>query len=186
MATRRQVREAFYGELETAVSGLVPPSNIGQDDPDSDEDLPNIVHSDSYRKVPMNRGAAPVKVTEGTDGEEEYTYVSMMQARFTVSVYSDDESEKEDIYEALRQYFEAYTHPVKDASSIQSDVHRVEVQDSNSDDLTDRDPVARGDRLAINLGFQRFYTQDVDPTTEVNQSVDADNDGTTDNTYTTT
>lgn len=186
MATRKQVREAFYGELETAASGLVSPSNIGQENPESDEDLPSIVHNDNYRQVPMNRGAAPVDIQTGANGVEARIYVEMMQARFDVTIISDDEAEKEDIYEAVRTHFGAYTKPFQDATSIQSDVHRVEVGDSSSNDQTSREPVARADTLVINLGFQRFYTEDTTPIEEVNEAVDLDGDDIADITYTTT
>lgn len=186
MATRRQVREAFYGELESAANGLVPAGQITQEYPNSEEDFPAIVHNDSYRSVPMNNGTGPAEVTTDSDGEQTYHYVDLMQAQFSLLVVSQDEQEKEDIYEAVRAYFEAYTHPTKDESTIQEDVHRVEVNDATSDDTTERDPPARGDRLSINVGYKRFTDRDVTPTTEVTTNVDADNDGTTDDTYTTT
>lgn len=186
MASRRNIREAFYAELETAASGFVPASNIGEEEPDSDEDLPAIVHSDNYRRNPMNRSAAPTDTTTDTDGTQEEIYSRMMQAQFSVTVVSDDESEKEDIYEAVRTHFEAYTTPVKDASSLQADAHRVEVNDATSRDDPDREPTARGDSLSINVGFQRKYIRDVDPTTTVELDVDVDDDGTIDISNTTT
>lgn len=184
MATRRQVREAFYAELETAADPHV--TNVGQDHPNDDEDLPAIVHNDDYRKVPMNRGQGPTDVTLDGDGNEiEHIFTSLIEAQFVVTVLADDEQVKEDAYEAVRSHFEEYTHPVKDASALQSDVYRIEVQDSSSQDFEEREPIARGDSLSINVSFKRFYAKSVDPTTEVQQNVDADNDGTDDNNYTT-
>lgn len=185
MATRRDIREAFYAELETAASGHVTASSIGQDHPNSDEDLPAIVHNDDYRHVPMNRSASPTRVTTDTDGEQTYTYSRIVQAQFLVTIVSDDEQEKEDAYEAVRSYFEPYSTPVKDASSLQTDAFRIEVEDATSRDFTDREPASRGDSLAINISFERLYDTDVDPTTTVEQNVDGDNDGTIDETYTT-
>jgi hypothetical protein len=179
MATRRDIRESFYTELEAAVNGLVDPSNVSQENPNSKEDLPAVVHNDNYRKVPMNRGNAPTSVdTDGSGNDTAHNYSSMMQARFDITVLSDDESLKEDIYEAVRSYFEPFTH-FEDPSQIQSDVHRVEVQDATSNDLTDRDPTARGDTLAVNLGFERTYTEAVTAVEEVDRSVDGDNSTTT-------
>jgi hypothetical protein len=186
MASRREVREAFYSELETAADGLVPPSNIGQQYPEAAEDLPTIVHNDNYRPVPMNRGAAPVEVVDNNDGTSTEYYVTMMEAQFTLTVLSESEDTKEDIYEAVRSYFEPFEHPFKDTSDIQEDVHEVGVTDSNSNDQTDREPVARVDTLRINLGFKRLYGDTNDHVTDIEHEVDIDGDGTAENTYTTT
>lgn len=176
MATRRTVRETFYAVLEDAVDGLVAASNISQEQPESREQLPTVVHTDNYRKVPMNRGNAPTDVIRDENGDiigEIHT--SIIEAQFDVTVLSDDESEKEDIYEAVRSYFEPYTH-FKSARSLQSDIFRVEVDDSSSNDLTDRNPIGRGDTLSVRLQFERHYTKDVTPVDTVDQSVDTDGD----------
>lgn len=186
MATRKQVREAFYAELETAANGLVPASNISQEYPNSDEDLPAIVHDDNYRTVPMNTKSSIVGTQTNSVGVTAEVYVELMQAQFSVLVVSDDEQEKEDIYEAVRTHFGDYQYPIKDTSSLQSDVHRVEVNDANSQDTENRDPPARGDRLAVNVGFERFYTKDTTPVEQVQANFDANNDGTTDISNTTT
>lgn len=185
MATRREVRESFYSELETAASGHLTADDITQEQPNSREDLPRLVHSDRYRPIPMNRGAAPVDVNEDSVGVQERLYTKIVQAQFVLNVLSDNEQEVEDIYEAVRSHFDAYTHPFKDASNIQSDIYRVEVQDVNPIDLTDREPPAHGDSLAVNCNFQRFAVEDVDPATDIDHQVDADNDDITDVTYTT-
>lgn len=167
MATRRDVREAFYGELETSVSSLVPSSDVSQEHPNSKEDLPSVVHNDNYRKVPMNQGTAPTDVVTDDQGNDvSYQYTSLVQARFDVTIVSDDESEKEDIYEAIRTHFEPYTL-YRDPSELQADVYRVEVTDAASNDLTDRDPTARGDTLTINCTFERHYLEDVTATDTV-------------------
>lgn len=186
MATRRQIREAFYSALETAANGLVNASAIGQEYPNEDEELPSIVHTDNYRDVPMNTNTGIVDTIVGTDGTEEEIYSQVMEAQFSVLVISDDEQEKEDIYEAVRTYFEEFEYPVKDATSLHSHVNTIRVRDANSEDSEERDPPARGDRLAVNVQFERFYSNGVTPLTEVQHNVDADSDGTDDITYTTT
>lgn len=186
MATRRNIREAFYSELESAVSGLVDADDIGQENPGERENFPGIAHTDNYRKVPMNRGQGVVDTTTDSSGVQKEIYSTIIEARFSLVVVSDDEQEREDVYEAMRTHFEEYTHPVKDASDIHSDAFRVEVHDSTSEDSENRDPPVRGDRLAINIQFQRFYTKDVDPMTDIELDVDADLDGNTDIQYTTT
>lgn len=186
MATRRQIREAFYSELETSVSGLVQSSSIGQEYPNEDEALPAVVHTDNYRDVPMNTKSGIVDTTVDSEGVQEEIYSQLMEAQFSLLVASDDEQEKEDIYEAIRTHFEEFEFPVRDATSLHADVNTIRVNDSNSDDSEERDPPARGDRLAVNVQFERFYVRDVTPATQVEHNVDVDNDGTDDITNTTT
>lgn len=185
MATRRAVREAFYSELEQSASPHLDPSDIRQDSPPSEE-LPAIVHRDSYRGVPMNRGAAPVKADRDANGNvtAEY-YANIEQAQFSLLIVSENEQTKEDIYEAVKSHFEAFTTLARDASDIHPDAHRVEVSDTNSEDYRERDPVARGDRLTISLNFTRLSKRDVDPMEDVEHNI-GDMDGTTHETYTTT
>lgn len=176
MASRRDIREAFYSALEAAVPAAIDASDITQEYPDPDTDaaaLPQVVHNDNYRKVPMNRGAAPARVEYTGGGDEDvYRYASMMEARFTVTMISEDEQLKEDVYEDVRRYFEKFQHPPWDESSIQEDVHSVEVTDSTSQDREDREPTARADRLSITLGFTRFYDADVESVDTIDRSVD--------------
>jgi len=178
MATRKDIRESFYAELETAADSLVAAGNISQQYPESEENLPAIVHDDAYRHVPMNNDSAPTDVTYNDDGSVDmYHYSVTMQAQFTVLILSDSEMEKEDIYEAVRTYFEEFTLPVRDESNIHNDVHRVEVLDVNSQDDEDREPIVRGDSLTVNLGFERIYDRDVEDIEDVQQGIDV---GTTD------
>lgn len=186
MATRRNIREAFYSELETAASGHVSASSIGQEYPNEDESLPAIVHTDNYRDVPMNTKTGIADTTTDATGVQEEIYSQVMEARFSVLVVGDDEQAREDAYEAIRTYFEEFEYPVKDATTLHSDVNTIRVMDSNSEDTEERDPPARGDRLQVNVQFERFYVKDVDPATDINLNVDADNDGVDDITYTTT
>lgn len=173
MATRRQIREAFYSHLETAVNGLVPPENIGQEEPESDVDYPAVVHRDDYRKVPLNDGSsAPTELVRNDAGEvEKEVYSSYHEASFGVAIRDHDEQRKEGIYEAIRSYFEKYEKRPWPESDIQSDCEWVNVRESNSEDNTDSSPTVRGDRLIIRLGFSRKHEHNVDPTRSVNRSV---------------
>ena len=183
MATRRTVREAVYGEFETAVDGLVPADNITQEQPDSTEDLPTVVHNDAYREVPMNNGRGPTGVQATNGRVQVHEHSKPMEAQFTVLIMSENESVKEDIYEALRTHFEQYETPIVDESDIQPDVFGVEVTDVNSQDNEEREPIARGDSLTINVRFERIYERDVDPTDSVVHTIGGD--GMTDETRTT-
>lgn len=195
MATRRDIREAFYSELETAAGGLLDSDDIAQEYPDSEEDLPRIVHNDNYRKTPMNAPTGPTDVETDSAGEQAYIYSKLMEAQFTLLVVAVDESVKEDIYEAVRTYFEDFEDPTRDESDIQTDVHDVEVGDVTSQDSENRDPPARGDSMRISLGYQRKGTRNTTPTAEVIGGIDVDEpdsddgtigDGTDDIVYTTT
>lgn len=186
MATRRQIREAFYADLETAVSGHLGADDVMQEQNEDEEVLPRVVHNDDYRKVPMNQGsAAPTRVArDGNDDATEEFFTTMHEAVFEVLVVSESEQTKEDIYEDVRTYFEKYEHPAWDASDIQTDVAWVRVLDSASEDDGDHEPIARGDRLEIRLTFQRDLGKTDTAIQSVDTNVDADNDGTTDATFT--
>lgn len=191
MATRREIREAFYAQLETAVAPHIPASNISQEQPDDEEDLPAIVHNDNYRDVPMNRGNGPTKVERSNSGIiTSISWSDIQQARFSVTVIAEDEQLKEDAYEDLVSFFGAYEHPFKDTSNLHNDAYRIQVGDTSSTDSENRDPKAFGDAVTIDVSFERYHTQTVDEDyiaiEEVNHLIDADNDGTTDETYTTT
>jgi hypothetical protein len=182
MATRRQIREAFYSELETAVGTLLDSDDITQEYPDSAEDLPRIVHNDNYRKVPMNAPTGPTGVDSDAAGEQAYIYAKLMEAQFTVLVVAEEEDAKEDIYEAVRTYFEDFEDPTRDEDEIQSDVHDVEVGDANSQDSENRDPPARGDSMRISLGYQRKGERDTTPVDSIDAGIDVDDPETSDDT----
>lgn len=175
MATRRDVRVAFYDHLETATSGLLDPENISNEYPDDESDLPSIVHADAYRPVLMNRGAAPKEELDNGD----IRYTKPMEATFSLLILSQDENEKEDIYEAVRSYFEKYEFPAYDESDIQEDVHDVDTAESNSEDYEDREPPAHGDRLVVNLGYERFTDVAYDEIETVQHSGDTGDNTTT-------
>lgn len=207
MANRRDIREAFYNELELAISGLsaITAGDISQEFPESAEEFPRIVHNDNYRQSPMNRASAgPHDVETDTNGNEAaFIFYSMMGAQFGVVVIHDDEQSKEDIYEAVRRHFERYEHQWWNESDIQSDVHEVDVRDATSEDDENREPIARGDRILVRLGYTRDYRvvredlagttgwEDFDATyadniEDVEHAIDMGPNGTTDETYTTT
>lgn len=190
MATREQIRTAFYDHIEQAVgsgttSELVPADNISEEEPESDEDYPSIQHSDDYRKLSLNDGSsAPTDLIRDSNGNvTAEVYEKYHEASFGLSIRDYNESRRENIYETVRSYFEKYEDRPWDEADIQPDIFDVSVGDSNSEDDTDASPTVRGDRLIIRLQFTREQERDVVATTTVNTAVDADNDGTTDETY---
>lgn len=174
MASRRDIRQAFYDALETAASGFVPADNIKQIRPETTEDLPAIVHRDDYTKIPINDGSsAPTELVRDDAGNvTQEVFETLHEASFGVTFIDSDEGRREDTYEAVRKYFERYQHAAWDSSSLHADVQWVEVLNSTSEDDTDVTPTNRGDRLIIRLGFTREHEHDVTATSTVNRTVD--------------
>lgn len=188
MATRRDIREAFYAELESAAAGHVAADNIRGENPESEEQLPSIVHDDAYRKRPINMASdAPIDVQRDMSGDATAeTHGSLHDAQFSLLLWFTDEDAKEDCYEAVRSYFEKYevSSSTWDPADIQSDVKWVRVEDATSQNDEDIDPVRHGDRLLVQLTFLRTYDNTGTAVQSVTTDVDADNDGTTDATWT--
>lgn len=188
MATRKAIRQAFYSEVETAASGHVPATNIGHEEPTSEEDFPAIVHRDDYRKIPINEASsAPTAIKRDASGNAtDEVYETLHEASFALTFLDEEANEvaREDAYEAVRSHFEKFEHRPWPVSDIQTDVEWVDVLDATSDDDADAAPTVRGDVLIIRLGFTRDHDRPVDATTTVTHAVDADDDGTTDETYT--
>lgn len=182
MATRREIRETFYDELDTATTV----ATITQQSPNSVEELPAITHTHQTREDVMNRGTAPTSVTTDEEGDQTYTYSELLETQFTVTMLSDDVQEQEDVYEDVHSHFKRYDNQLKSPSSLHEDVYRVNVADVQPNDMVERQPRVRGDALTVSVFYQQFYEQDVNPTTGVALNVDADNDGVADETYTTT
>lgn len=172
MATRRSIRENFYTELESAAGTLLSTADIGQEYPESSEDLPTIVHNDNYRRVPMNTNTGPTAVDKSGTGVT-YYYSLPMEAQFTVLIMSQSETEKEALYNAVRAHFEEFTIPLRHPSEIHGDVHRVAVLDVSSSDEEGRDPTARGDSLTISLGYERILARDESEIETVEQNFSA-------------
>jgi hypothetical protein len=176
MATREDIRENVYSELSTAVGGLVPDAHVGQEYPESTEDYPTVVHTDDYRRVPMNTNTGPSYV-DYSGSTVTYTYSLLMEAQFTVLIASQKELEKEQIYRAVRTHFERFETPARDVSDIHADVYRVEVLDSSSRDDEDVQPIARGDSLTLSVRYERLVEREEDAVESIEQSIDS---GTTD------
>jgi hypothetical protein len=192
MATRREVRRAFYSELETAASPHIGADRITQESPNSDEDLPTIVHNDAYRPSPYHTGGAPTRVTtDANDNIDSITYTKTMEAVFGLLIQDPDEQAKETLYEAVRSHFERYEHPIVDESTIQSDIHNISVDGSISEDQDDREPRVRGDRLQISVGYERDTITltrgtDFESIADVEHLLDVDGDDIAEETYNTT
>jgi hypothetical protein len=201
MATRADIRDAFTNELLTAagtydvtdaVGNVVDTvtlaaEDIGLRDPEQAESLPQIVYHDDYRKVTYNGvGTGPQKVVRDDSGvvqrEDRYEYV---EAQFIIDVRAANEVEKEPIYEALRRRFARYQFDPWPLTDIHPDADDIDVVDASTRDTGDTEDVIRGDQLEVRIEFHRAYEDFPETIETIVQKNDADNDGTIDETYTT-
>jgi len=176
MVSREDLRIAVYNELETAVDGLVDADNVSQQYPETEEQLPAVVHDDAYRQIPMNIHTGVKNVSTDNSGENIYHYSMLKEAQFSLTVAARTETEKEDVYHALQEYFEAYTFPIKSASDIHEDVNRVTLSDTNSNDDDNSEPVTRQDTLSLNIEYERIYDLDVTPAEAVERGIIVNDD----------
>lgn len=170
MATRREIREAFQTHLKQSTTLT---DNVGQEQPESEEELPALVYRGSYRKIALNGASgAPSDVNTDSNGNvTQEIYETVHEASFGVGVFDVDEQRREDIYEDVRSYFEKYELPAWDVSTIQGDINTIRVLDSDPEDDPDRTPSQRGDRLIIRLQYTRQHIKDVDHVSTVDQSI---------------
>lgn len=201
MATRGDIRDAFTAELR-AISGTydvtdasgnvidtvtLDQGDIGLRDPEGSEQLPAVVYHEDYRREVYNGvGAGPDMRVYNADGSvSSEVWREYIQSQFIIDVRAANEVAKEPLYEALRSRFAQYQFGAWDESSLHADVIDIDVIDSISSDTGDTEDVIRGDQLEVRLTFFRNYTFSTDNIAQVNLSVDANNDGTTDFTYST-
>lgn len=202
MASRGEIKDAVYDEM-VAVAGTydvvdaddatigsttLTESEIGLRHPEDDEEHPQIVYHDNFRPMTHNGvGTGPDVVEYAPDGSvEREVWREYVEGQFIVDVRASDEVSKEPVYESLRTRFGRYQFDPWQETDIHEDVERIEVADSQSVDTGDADSTIRGDQLEIRVEFHRDYAFSTENIQTVNQSVDADNDGTIDETYTTT
>lgn len=203
MATRGDVRDAFTAELK-AVAGtydvtdadgnvigavtLDADDGIGLRNPESAESYPRIVYHENYRPQTYNGvGTGPDTIRHNDDGSVDAAiYKEYVVAQFIVDVRASDEKAKEPIYEALHTQFARYEQPPWDESDLHEDVIDVSVQDRNTADGDDAEQTIRGDQLEVQIEFHRNYEFSTDNIDQINFDVDADSDGTADDSYTIT
>lgn len=201
MATRGDIRDAFTSEMK-AISGTynvedangnvvdtvtLDSSDIGLRNPEQTEPLPQVVYHEDYRRVVYNGvGRGPDYVDYDNNGNvNEEIWREYIEAQFIIDVRSSTESSKEPLYESLRSRFGQYQFSPWDETSLNSDILKIEVLDSQSVDSGDVEDVIRGDQIEVRITFHRDYTFSTDNITQINSGVDADNDGTVDYTYNT-
>lgn len=199
MATRRQIRDAFYTELVDSVSGSIAADDVTLQDAEDIETLPQVIYNDNYRRVTYNGvGTGPHVVNRDSTGAvTDQRWRKYIEAQFLVELRDSDEISKEAIYENLYSHFGAYTMPgfgiINDThpKHLHADVIDVELGGANSNDaLGEEDPI-RADSFEVRVEFFREYElvagTDMAIITQINLEVDADLDpATTGLTYTIT
>lgn len=197
MATRRQLRDAFYNELASAAVGThtvdygggqtgtvtVEADDIGLVGSfDLEAPLPKIIYREAYRALDYNgAGAGPHVVERDVNGNVTTSiWREYMEAQFIIEVRANDELEKEIIYETIRSALGKYQFRQWPSSGIHSDVFHVIVLDAqDTDDPSAENPI-RGETLEVRLHFTRDYElTGVANIAQVNREVDADTDGNT-------
>lgn len=220
MATRRNIRDAFFSQLQTAAVGThtvdygaegtdtvtVESDDIGLPGAfDLEDPLPKIVYRETYRNIPYNgAGSGPHFVERDSSGDVlKEIWREYIEAQFIVEVRTDDELQKEVIYETIRGSFGKYQFRdlANPANDLHKDVFHVEVLDAQDADSPATETPIRGETLEIRLSFHRdFYIATAgtvgadggelgteDPIAQINREVDADlDDATTGLTSTTT
>lgn len=197
MATRRNIKNAFLSEIESAVDGTTYPNGgsntFSKDDVylsgmEDDTAYPRVVYSEFGFPVSYNDGsdAAPSEYTKNGSGEvTAEVYYDYAGLRFDVIVVGS-ELDKEPIYEAIRERF-AQFDTWRDKTDLHADVQKIDTRGVNSPDDTDTENTTRLDVFSVEVVFKRKVDYTGTPIRKVQTIGDADNDGTADmETYDTT
>lgn len=195
MATRRDIRDAFYDELETGAikshtvsygDGTTDQLSVGSDDislqfPEDTEAYPHIIYNDNYRLLEYNGvGAGPDWVERDSSGRVvEERWREYIEGQFLVQVRAQNDIEKEPIYESIRTQFAQYKFGPWDPTDVHNHIIDINVRDSQSADVGDVEDRIRGDTIEVRVKFFREYTFSTDNIDQINLEVDADLDSQT-------
>jgi len=196
MATRRDIRDAIYSELESAASGTftvtdangntstvsVATDDVALINADEFESLPAVAYDDSYNRRSVNNiGRAPdATETDNSGTLTKEIYCEYRTALVTIYVAASSEIEKEPIYESVHRAFGKYDSGITRASDLHADVEDVQVLDTSSADFSDEDAPIRMDTATVEIDFVRGYeetgdvVESVDQTTDVSDTTFAD------------
>lgn len=203
MASRRDIRDAFYDELSSAAvtshtvtdaDGNTTTLTLADDDvtlanPNMLEDLPQVAYDDEDVARTVNEvGDGQVTSRKDNSGNiEAYIYRERRTGVYTIFVAARSDIEKEPIYEAIHTQFEQYQFGPWNATDIHNDVEDVRVLNMDSVDVADEEHTKRVDTLVVELDYHRDYELTGDQIESFDLETDADQDSnTTGNTYTVT
>lgn len=202
MATRGDIKDAFYDELVTNVTGTyditdsggtvvdtitIEEADIALINPETSEKNPGIVFDDFYTPITFNGvGGGLYRVEESGGTEDFYEFREYRRGQFDVFVQAPSEAAKEPIYEAMHRTFHTYQFSEWFTSSFQSDVIDIRVESTVGNDAVDAEDIIRGDSMTVLVDYYRTYEFTTDNIDEIVSQIDADNDGTIDINFSTT
>lgn len=201
MATRRQLRDAFFTELANAAVGThtVDYGSEGSDTVtveaddiglvgsfDLEDPLPKIVYREAYRDILYNGvGAGPHTVERDQNGDVvKSIWREYIEAQFIIEVRTNDELQKEIIYETIRAAFGKYQFGHWPEGDLHSDVFNVQVLDAQDTDDPAAETPIRGETLEVRISFTRDFELETDGVNvhniaQINRELDNDLDSDT-------
>lgn len=188
MATRADIRDAFYNELVAAAEGThtvtfddgatttveVTADNISLISPEHIEQTPAVIYDDNYRRVSYNDvGSGPDMTVYNNDVTVDYVeWRKYIEAQFIIDVRTANDINKEPIYESIRSEFQKYEFPPWPVTDLHADVTNIDVRDARSLDVSDEEDVSRVDQIEVYVTFYRDFEYDIDNVTQVNRTTD--------------
>lgn len=188
MASRRQIKDAFYDELASAVVGshtvtyedgttetvTLDEHDVTLVNPDFTEQLPAVAYDDEFIPRTVNGvGNGPDNQVYDSNGQlQTNQFREYRTGIFTVFVGAHSDVVKEPLYEAVHKAFGKYDTSFAQTGDFHADVDRITVEDTSSTDVTDTEVTTRIDTLTVNVEFYRNYDENGD----VIQSVEGDTD----------
>lgn len=196
MATRRQIRDAFLSELQTAAVGThtvdygdegsgsvsVEADDIGLIGSfDLEAPLPKIIYRESYRDIVYNgAGAGPHFVERDSNGDViRAIWREYIESQFIIEVRTNDEAQKEIIYETVRAAFGKYQFSQWHETDIHPDIFKVDVLDAQDTDDPAAETPVRSETLEVRISFMRNFELTADNIAQIDRELDADLDGDT-------
>lgn len=193
MATRRDIRDAFFSELTSAVVGThtvdygsegTDTVTVESDDVgllgsfDLEDPLPKIIYREAYRALDINGvGSGPHHTVRDQSGAvDKEVWREYIEAQFVIEFRTNDELQKEIIYETARDAFAKYQFGPWPETGVHADVFDVQVLDATDTDDPSAETPVRSETLEIRISFYRNFDLQTDNIEQVNREVDADLD----------
>lgn len=200
MASRREIKDAFYDELASAVVGdhtvtyedgttetiTLDSSDVFVVNPDFTEQLPAVAYDREFIPRTVNQiGNAPDDYIFDSNGNlDTEQYREYRTAVFTIFVGAASEVVKEPLYEAVHTAFGKYDTAFTNTGQFHADVDDITVEDTSASDSTDNEVVIRTDTVTVNIDFYRNYDKTGDTVESVESDVNVDSVDYDDNTST--
>ena len=175
MATREEIKEIVFEQIESATDGSVPEGHVSMEFPQDRDELPAVVYQDDYRPLLINgASASPSHVKyDGDDFVEYEEHREHIEGIFTISIRATNDDDAEEIYEQVHSAFGQYNfRDVADVKDLHEHIHKIEVQDVKDASDGESNVPARGDSLQVFVRFWRDYRVEDENIEEINQDSD--------------